>query len=141
MNAVQQMNGIIIGGSRILVSTKAESPHFKQHPGVVEVILENVLNKNDFEDDDCLQESIEDISNVARRYGLIGHVYADTTGEHKGQVHVEYLKGEKAAQDAAHQINGMLIGGSAVSATATVLSSDGGPNSSVPALDQVSAGR
>ena len=126
MNAVQEMNGIMIGGSRILVSTQAESPHFKQQIGAVEVILENVLNDNDFEDDDCLHESIQDISNLARRHGLIGRVYADTTGEHKGRVHVEYLEGKQAAHHAAQQINGMLIGGLAV--TATVLSSDGHPN-------------
>lgn len=117
-NASKQMNGIVIGGSQILVTVQAESPHFKanSNSGSVEVILENVLNHNDFEDEDCLSESIDDISNVARRFGVIGTVHAITTGEHKGRVHIEFVEGESAAQLAVQQLHGMLIGGQAVSA-------------------------
>lgn len=119
VKAAQRMNGMIIGGSQILVTTQLKSPYFKEQPGAFEVLLENVLNENDFEDDDCLNESIEDISHIARRLGVIGRVYADTTGGHKGRVHIEFLEGEKAAQDAAGKLDGMLIGGSVVSANAT----------------------
>lgn len=85
-SAAHQMNGILIGGSQVLVTTLNESPHFKEHSGAVEVLLDNVLNDNDFEDEDCLNESLVDISNVARRFGVIGQIYADTTGDNKGRV-------------------------------------------------------
>lgn len=120
--AAKQMNGMIIGGSTVLVTTQKESPHFKEQTGAVEVLLENVLNEHDFEDEDCLNESIEDISNIARRYGVIGRVYADTTGEQRGRVHIEFLEGDKAAQDAAGKLDGMVMGGSVV--TAKIASSE-----------------
>lgn len=116
--AVQQLNGVIVGGSNILVSTQLESPHYNQPSGAVEIILSNVLNESDFEDEDCMNESIEDISNMARKYGLIGKVYAQTSGEQRGNVRVEYLEGEEAARRAAQQLNGLTIGGVVISATA-----------------------
>jgi selenocysteine insertion sequence-binding protein 2 len=120
-SAAHQINGILIGGSQVLVTTLNESPHFKEHSGAVEVLLDNVLNDNDFEDEDCLNESLVDISNVARRFGVIGQIYADTTGDNKGRVHIEYLEGEKAAQHAAQGLAGMIIGGSVVSANISSL--------------------
>lgn len=119
--AAHQINGIVIGGSQILVTIQAESPHFKANFGSVEVILENVLNYDDFEDEDCLNESIDDISNIARRFGVIGSVHAVTSGEHKGRVHIEFVEGESAAQRAVQQLDGMLIGGQAVSAWKSAL--------------------
>ncbi|KAL3799535.1 hypothetical protein HJC23_008662 [Cyclotella cryptica] len=114
--AAQQMNGLVVGGTQISVSTQFKSPHFNEQSRSVEVIMENVLNVNDFDDEDCLNESLGDISNLVRKYGLIGRVFADTIGEEKGKVHIEYLDGEGAAQNAAEQLNGMVIGGLVVSA-------------------------
>ena len=115
--AVEQLNGILIGGSHVLVTIQNDSPHFQRPKTVNEVLIENVLDENDFEDDDCLDESIKDISNIARRYGVIGRVYVEKIGDYKGRVHIEYVQDEKYAQHAAHQLNGMIIGGSTVRAT------------------------
>ncbi|KAL7485536.1 hypothetical protein ACHAW6_011128 [Cyclotella cf. meneghiniana] len=114
--AAQQMNGLVVGGMQISVSTQIKSPNFAEQSGAVEVILENILNDNDFDDEECLNESLGDISNLVRKYGVIGRVFADTIGNEKGRVHVEFLEGETAAQNAAQQLDGMLIGGIAVSA-------------------------
>ena len=120
--AAKQMSGIVIGGSQVLVSTEDKSPPgHRKHSGAVEVILVNILNENDFQDEDCLNESLEDISGIAQRYGVVGHVYADTTGEQKGTVHIEYLEGEKTARYAAQELDGMLIGGSVVSGSVSNL--------------------
>jgi selenocysteine insertion sequence-binding protein 2 len=126
--AAKQMNGIVIGGSHVLVTMHVESPHFKEQTGTAEVVIENVLNENDFEDEDCLNESLDDISNIARRHGVIGKVYADTTGEQKGRVHIEFIEGEEAARNAALQLHGMVIGGVAVSAKATSTVMSAGPS-------------
>lgn len=114
--AAKLMNGIVIGGSQVLVTIQVESPHFKKQSGAAEVVIENVLNEDDFEDEECLNESLDDISNIAWRYGVIGKVYADTTGEQKGSVRIEFLEGEEAARNAALQIHGLVIGGVTVSA-------------------------
>ena len=121
--SVQQLNGMVVGGSKILVNLKSVSlDKIQQHHGPVEVILNNVLNENDFEDEDCLNESIEDISNLARKYGVIGKVYVDIPEGKNGRVRVEYLDGRSAAQHAAQELDGMVVGGLILSAK---VSSDG----------------
>ncbi|KAL7468757.1 hypothetical protein ACHAXS_008986 [Conticribra weissflogii] len=115
--AVAQLNGMVVGGSKIVVSLHDASLRNNEHFGSVEVVLNNVLNENDLEDVDCLKESIEDISNLAREYGQVGRVYAETSGDRSGMVHIEYLEGMTAAQQAVKELDGMVIGGLIVSAT------------------------
>lgn len=115
--AIEELNGMVVGGSKITVSLHDACLQNSKPIGPVEVILNNVLNENDFEDEDCLNESIEDISNLARKYGQVGKVYAETSGDQSGMVHIEYMDGITAAQQAVKGLDGMVIGGLIVSAT------------------------
>ncbi|KAL7535963.1 hypothetical protein ACHAXR_006836, partial [Thalassiosira sp. AJA248-18] len=135
-SAMQQLNGIVVGGSTIVVSTNNGS---QCRAG--EVVLSNVLNDDDFEDEDCLNESIGDIRNLAQKYGTIGLVEAETSGEHKGRVRVSYVGGYLVAQQAAQNLNGLVFGGRTISASsvsATTENINNGPNveSRVPSNDQ-----
>jgi len=135
--AIEQLNGMVVGGSKIIVSLHDASLQNNQPVGSVEVILNNVLNENDFEDEDCLNESIEDISNLARKYGQVGSVYAETSGDQSGMVHIEYVEGMTAAQQAVKGLNGMVIGGLIVSAT---ISNDSASNHSTESANSPPSG-
>mmetsp|Transcript_35826 Transcript_35826/g.65710 ORF Transcript_35826/g.65710 Transcript_35826/m.65710 type:complete len:1163 (-) Transcript_35826:21-3509(-) len=116
--AVQQLNGLVVGGSKIVVSTNNKDlPQEQQESRVGELVLCNVLNDDDFEDEDCFNESMEDIRNLARKYGNIGDVKAEVSGEHKGRVRVSYLDGHEVAQQAAQKLNGLVVGGLTISAS------------------------
>lgn len=115
--ALQQLNGIVVGGSTIVVSTNNGLPHEQKSSLPGEIILSNVLNDDDFEDEDCLNESIDDIKNLVQKYGAIGVVKAEMSGEHKGRVHVSYTDGHQVAQQAAQTLNGMVVGGLTISAS------------------------
>ncbi|KAL7538161.1 hypothetical protein ACHAWF_006010 [Thalassiosira exigua] len=114
--AVQQLNGILVGGSKITVGT-ISSPPKEQKPSTKEkVLLTNVLNDDDFDDEDCLNETIEDIKNLAQKYGNIDDVKAETSGENKGNVHI-YFEGNEVAQRAARELQGVVFGGLTINAS------------------------
>jgi len=58
--ALRQLNGIVIGGSAVLVS-RDDNMNSSQRSGPGEVVLGNALNDDDMEDEDCLNESLSDI--------------------------------------------------------------------------------
>lgn len=119
--AASKLNGLIVGGAKVQVTVKTCSAQgdcqVRSEPA--EVILDNVLNENDLEDEDCLEESIADITTLARRFGSIGTVRAETSGE-TPKVRIEYLDGVEVAKRAAQEFNGMIIGGQIASATVVV---------------------
>ena len=132
--ALQQLNGIVVGGSKILVSRDTE----QQQSKVGEIVLSNVLNEDDFEDEDCLNESLDDIRTLAEQCGVIGSIRAELTGEDKGKVYVSYPDGHEIAKKAAQKINGMVIGGLIISASLVVASTNNSTNttSDVPMQEE-----
>jgi selenocysteine insertion sequence-binding protein 2 len=122
--AAQKLDGMLLGGVSIAVSVESSmSTNRTQQAGSSTVVLDNVLSEDDFEDEDCLNESIEDIRSLAEKYGVVGSLNVDTSNEEeKGKIHVEYTGGIAVAGEAAKQLNGMMFGGRLVSAT--LLSSD-----------------
>lgn len=125
--AQRELNGIVVGGSKITVSmmttTTTHDDDGSQQQGsraVSAVVLNNVLNDDDFDDDDCFNESIDDIKRLAQQYGIIGSVEAKTCGDDKGQVVVSYTEGHGVAQHAANELNGMVVGGLTISAMVVV---------------------
>lgn len=114
--ALQQLNGIVVGGSKIHVTRDTDlSPQQQSIEG--QVILNNVLNEDDFDDEDCLNESLDDIRTLTEQFGTVGSIRAEVTGEQKGLVFVSYPQGHQVAQQAAQKMNGMVIGGLTISAS------------------------
>ncbi|KAL9184052.1 hypothetical protein ACHAXT_002138 [Thalassiosira profunda] len=113
--SLKQLNGIVIGGSKIEVSLDLPPDRRQSGPGVV--VLSNVLNDDDFEDEDCLNESLDDIRTMAEKYGSIDTIHAETSGELKGVVRVTYVDGHQVAEQAAQSLNGMVVGGVTISAS------------------------
>ena len=114
--ALRQLNGIVIGGSTVLVS-RDDNMNSSQRSGPGEVVLGNALNDDDMEDEDCLNESLSDIRTLAEQYGILGSVRAEVSSEQRN-VRLSYLEGHQAARQAAQRLDGMLLGGVTVSASA-----------------------
>jgi len=102
--AVQGLNGMTIGGVPIIATT--------QHPKKDEstLIMDNILTEDDFEDQECLEETKLDILTFAGKYGHIQNLKLHLEGDEKGEVVVQF-GGLKTASIAAKELNGMLIGG------------------------------
>jgi ribosomal protein L7Ae-like RNA K-turn-binding protein len=118
--ALKQLNGLVVGGSKIVIGFDVDSPEGDHQSSAGEVILINILNDDDLEDEDCLSESLNDIRTLAEQYGIIGRVHAEVTGEKKGNVLVSYLEGDQIAQQAAQQLDGKVFGGRQLSASVSL---------------------
>ena len=115
--AATKLDGMLLGGMKIFVTVDADST-YKHTVGSATVVLSNVLTDDDFEDDDCMNESIQDIRTLAEKFGIVGSVRADASNEEeKGKVHVEYTGDLAVAVEATRQLNGMMFGGRIISAT------------------------
>jgi selenocysteine insertion sequence-binding protein 2 len=124
--AVKHFNGIVIGGSQILVrrSNTNSSQSLEQFvPG--EIVLINALNDDDLEDEDCLHESLKDIKTLVEHYGIVSSVNAVLSGDKKGNVHVIYESGHEVALHAVEKLNGVMLGGLALSVFAIPHTADG----------------
>jgi selenocysteine insertion sequence-binding protein 2 len=133
--AVKQFNGIVIGGSKIVVrrsNTNSSQPLEQFVPG--EIVLINALNDDDLEDEDCLHESLKDIKTLAEHYGIVSSVNAVVSGDKKGYVRVLYESGHEVALHAVEKLNGVMLGGFALSVFAIPHTADGDlPNKDEPA--------
>ncbi|KAL7444706.1 hypothetical protein ACHAXM_010914 [Skeletonema potamos] len=118
--AAQKLDGMVLGGVNISVCVgSSNTTNRTLQTGSSTVVLDNVLSEDDFEDEDCLNESIADIRTLTEKYGVVGRVIVDnpSSKEEKGRVHVEYTGGMAVAEEAAKQLNGMMFGGRFISAT------------------------
>ena len=84
------------------------------------VVLGNILTEDDFEDEGCMEESLEDIKMLALQFGQLtgGKLHVDLQSQ---TVHIQYID-NTAALSAASRLDGLVIGGQTISAN--VLSSD-----------------
>ena len=78
------------------------------------VILRNVLTEDDLEDEECLEESKDDIATLAGRYGTLIKLEVNLEDS---TVKLEYAGGDTVAATAARELHGMVIGGQTVMAT------------------------
>ena len=73
----------------------------------------NVLTDDDFEDDDCLEESLADIKSLVATYAPVVDIKADKING--GIVLIEIDANASLAQSIVQQLNGTRIGGQEVS--------------------------
>jgi selenocysteine insertion sequence-binding protein 2 len=86
------------------------------------IVLEDALTEDDLEDEDCLNETLNDIQELAGRHGQVSAVAAQDS-----KVVITYVGGLSVAQSAVKELDGMLLGGMTVKAR---IVADGEPNSS-----------
>lgn len=133
--AVACWHQLVVGGQPLQVHCKAgtrpddqEAWHtwcFTKEPsseGVVmddaecatEVALENALTKDDLEDEDCLEETVQDIKSLAEKFGTVVQLRVER--EPAPRLIVEYRGSASVAQHAANELGKMVVGGSNISA-------------------------
>jgi hypothetical protein len=75
----------------------------------MEVLLQKVLTKEDYEDEDCMSESLEDLKKIALRFGAVGSIRA--AGDN-GDVLVRYESTElDEARGIAQELCRVVVGG------------------------------
>ena len=79
-----------------------------------QVILENVLTEDDLEDDDCLEESLDDIRRMAEQYGAVGDVQANKETRSVVVSFEATGSSSDAAKRAAENLGKTIIGGSTI---------------------------
>lgn len=115
---VSQLDGLCLGGQIIKVAPVVESSNSLSGANTAAtVMLQNVLTEDDLEDEDCLVESLDDLRELARRFGGVKAIDIERSDDNKtGVIKVSYsnLSEAKAAEKG---FDGMIIGGETVSAT------------------------
>jgi selenocysteine insertion sequence-binding protein 2 len=111
--AVAKFNGMIIGGKTVQVLMEESSPCNRSSETILE--LRNVLNGEDYEDEECLQETKKDILAMVQNYGKVKNLNVETTGRNRGVVSVAFVDSNIALQ-AYKKLNGKVVGGSQISA-------------------------
>ena len=71
--------------------------------------LHNILNEEDLEDDDCLEESLNDIRRLAAKHGTLKDVTV-VKEEETSFVQITYQEGLLAVKKVLGELDGMLIG-------------------------------
>jgi selenocysteine insertion sequence-binding protein 2 len=82
------------------------------------LLLDNILSQEDFDDEECLAESISDIIELVEKYGPVvkERTCVDRSGINQGQVQI-VIQGERLLlRSAVEEINGLILGGRKVSA-------------------------
>lgn len=106
-NAAKELDGLILGGNVVGASVLSIDNNY--------VALHNVLTQDDLDDEDCLEESLNDIRTLAAKYGVISNMEilrADDTAS----IQIYYEGGSSPAAEAAYHLNGMVVGGQICSA-------------------------
>jgi RNA-binding proteins (RRM domain) len=112
--AVSKFNGMIIGGKSIQAWMESISTCSDDDSAPL-LELRNVLNDEDYEDEECLQETKEDLFSMIQHYGEIKHFHVETTGRNRGVVTVAFVDSNRALQ-ACEKLNGTVVGGARISA-------------------------
>jgi selenocysteine insertion sequence-binding protein 2 len=116
-----QLNQVTLSGNplsaKVLRDNESPSP---LHGDDFVVVLRNVLTTEDLEDEDSLEESMGDIEELGKQFGVVEKVDANIEEQ---TIFVHYTSAEEK-QKALTGFHGMVIGGQTVSVTA-VSGSDG----------------
>jgi selenocysteine insertion sequence-binding protein 2 len=104
--AAEQFNGMVIGGQTVIASLSSTNT---QTP-VPQLILKGVLTDDDFDDDDCLEETKSDLIMLLSKFGKVKTVDMELEGDRKGDVKVTF---EEVSDVSAtlNELNGRMFGG------------------------------
>ncbi|GAX24823.1 hypothetical protein FisN_6Hh408 [Fistulifera solaris] len=112
---VVQLNQVTLSGNQLLAKVLRDNElPSSSHSDDFVVVLRNVLTTEDLEDEDCLDESMGDIEELAKQFGVVEKVDANIEEQ---TILVHYTSAEEK-QKALTGFHGMVIGGQTVSVTA-----------------------
>lgn len=110
-NAVRELNGLRLGGMIVnaRIVKQDEDRSSKDY-----IYLENLLTEDDLEDEDCLEESLEDIRQIVSKFGKVLDIAVDQK-ENSGSVRILYGGSPSERSQAMKELDGMVIGGQIIS--------------------------
>ena len=128
--AVAELGRVVMGGQQVsarlsLSSDETESGGEDGRDNYI--LLRNVLTEDDLEDEDCLEESLNDVRELALQFGTVQNVALDAGEPVPGGDNVLRIVFSTAdeAKNGVVGFNGMTIGGQTVSAYLPTGASDG----------------
>ena len=110
-NALNELNGLCLGGMTVLARVADNECDDGNY-----VYLNNLLTEDDLDDEDCLEESLNDVKNLAAKVGDVLEVDV-IRKESGGVVRVLYAGSQAIAEQAVVAFEGMVIGGQIISAS------------------------
>ena len=108
-NGVAKLDGSVLGGVTISATLDGDAVDFLGYT----LYLENILSEDDYDDEECLEATREDIEVLVSKYGAITNIYIELSGDAKGRVSIVYSD-LVAAKTAVSGFDGMVIGGQIV---------------------------
>jgi ribosomal protein L7Ae-like RNA K-turn-binding protein len=116
-SSAKAMNGMSLAGVA-LVARVETNPN--PEPSITQggnLYLHNILTEDDLEDEECLQESLNDIRTLASKHGAVRELGVIEEGG-TSLVEISYENGETGAvKSALEEFDGMVVGGLIVAAT------------------------
>eukprot|EP00977_Amphora_coffeiformis_P028391 scaffold34946_cov153-Amphora_coffeaeformis.AAC.2 len=106
-NALHGLGQKVIGGA-LIKAVLAEPNVLAESPKQARVILDGILTEDDLDDEDCLEETLGDISRVAEEFGVVESITAE---KDQSRVILTYHGGLKVAQTAVAELGKKVIGG------------------------------
>jgi ribosomal protein L7Ae-like RNA K-turn-binding protein len=103
---VEQLRLDMLGGTPVLARV-IEGPRKDEYRTGI-VTLTNALTDDDMEDEECLEETLKDIREIAGRHGHVSKLSADLGTR---AVHIEYPDGLRIARQAVEAFDGLCLGG------------------------------
>jgi len=114
-NATSQLNGTIVGGNIIkasMIEVYLDSTTKDDLDGCVDLL--NILTKDDLDDDDCMEESIRDVRELASKYGKVESIVL--SGTNHSCLRIKFGGGNATALKAVEGFRGLVIGGQILNA-------------------------
>ncbi|KAL3763396.1 hypothetical protein ACHAWU_001969 [Discostella pseudostelligera] len=80
---------------------------------IATIVFHKILCEDDYEDEEALHESIEDLKGLAAEYGQVVGAKWETNGDNRGNVYITY-DNQNSADIALKKLNGLVVGGTKI---------------------------
>lgn len=122
--SAEKLDGTVLGGN-ILQASVVLPPGLSQSSNETSgwVLLQNIFTEDDVTDEECMEESIEDVRELGSRYGKVLNVMFDPDDLTR-VVKIEFDGGSEVAAFAASKFNNMVLGGQTIAAIALASGSE-----------------
>jgi len=117
--AATELNKVVIGGQAVSAKLSSEEQVETEEEPNAYILLRNVLTEDDLEDEDCLEESLNDVRELAQKFGTVESVSLEgdsPVADGDNVIRIVFSTVEEAKKGVAG-FDGMVVGGLTVSAS------------------------
>jgi len=115
--AVSDLNGLVVGGLIITAMQPISAARPQKDLKPSSLLLENILTEDDYEDEDCMEETKSDVLELLSKYGNVTSCIFETNGDKKGQILISFAEGSSALTKSVQELNGFMFGGTKIMAS------------------------